>query len=109
MVLLYVYRENTLVIKSFRHKGLARFFFSGSKAGIRPDHASRLQRQLAVLDNAVSIADIPASWKPHELRGEGESGRDVQGHFSIWVSGNWCLTFSFDGTDVELLDYVDYH
>lgn len=97
------------MIKSFRHKGLARFFASGSKAGIRPDHAAKLQRQLAVLDHAVSIGDIPSSWRPHELRGEGESGRNVEGHYAIWVSGNWRLTFAFEGTDVVLLDYVDYH
>ncbi|MBG6058033.1 plasmid maintenance system killer protein [Cryobacterium sp. MP_M5] len=43
------------------------------------------------------------------LHGEGESGRNVEGHYAIWVSGNWRLTFSFEGTDVVLLDYVDYH
>lgn len=101
------YAQN--VIKSFRHKGLARFYASGSKAGIRPDHAARLQRQLAVLDNAVSVDDIPRSWRPHVLHGEGESGHEVHGHLAIWVSGNWRLTFLFEGADVVLLDYVDYH
>jgi proteic killer suppression protein len=92
------------VIKSFRHKGLQRFFETGSKAGIRPDHASKLQRQLAVLDNAVGMDDIPASWQPHALK-----GGELEGHHSIWVSGNWRLSFRFDGTDVHLLDYLDYH
>ncbi|WP_199183349.1 type II toxin-antitoxin system RelE/ParE family toxin [Cryobacterium sp. Y82] len=71
------------MIKSFRHKGLARFYESGSKAGIRPDHAAKLQRQLAVLDNAVSVDDVPPSWRPHVLHGDGESGRDVHGHYAI--------------------------
>lgn len=35
------------MIKSWQHKGLEAFFLSGSKAGIRPDHAPRLGRQLA--------------------------------------------------------------
>jgi proteic killer suppression protein len=92
------------VIKSFRHKGLEEFFATGKKAGIRPDHAKKLQRQLAVLDNAQSVSDLPAAWKPHPL-----SGRDLGGHHAIWVSGNWRLTFVFEGTDVHLLDYQDYH
>ena len=97
------------MIKSFRHKGLQRFFESGRKAGIRPDHASKLKRQLAVLENAVSIDDVPLSWKPHALRGVSSAGRDVEGHSAIWVTGNWRLTFMFEGTDVILLDYLDYH
>jgi len=28
---------------------------------------------------------------------------------SLWVSGNWRLTFIFDEEDVILLDYQDYH
>ncbi|MDH6181355.1 proteic killer suppression protein [Microbacteriaceae bacterium SG_E_30_P1] len=97
------------MIKSFRHKGLQKFFETGSKAGIRPDHALRLQRQLAVLDNAVSLDDLPSSWKPHPLTGVGPSGSDLVGHHAIWVSGNWRVTFYFEGTDVHLLDYLDYH
>jgi proteic killer suppression protein len=91
------------VIKSFRHKGLQRFYEKGTKAGIQPAHADKLRRQLAVLDNAVSIDDVPAAWKPHGLNGQ------MVGHHSIWVSGNWRLTFRFEGSDVHLLDYRDYH
>jgi proteic killer suppression protein len=97
------------VIKSFRHKGLERFFESGSKAGIRPEHAEKLRRQLAVLDNAIAMADVPAAWKPHRLSGAGPTGKTVDGHHAIWVSGNWRLTFEFDGFDVHLIDYLDYH
>ena len=39
----------------------------------------------------------------HSLRG------DLEGHWSVMVSGNWRLTFAFDGQDVILVDYVDYH
>ena len=97
------------MIRSFRHKGLERFFETGAKSGIRPDHARRLQLQLAVLDNAVSISDVPASWKPHQLTGSGPSGSSLDDHWAIWVSANWRLSFVFDATDVYLLDYLDYH
>ena len=36
-------------------------------------------------------------------------GPRLGGHLSLWVSGNWRLTFVFDGEDVILLDYQDYH
>lgn len=62
-----------------------------------------------MLSSAVSVGDLPASWKPHVLTGSGDSGQDVDGHHAIWVSGNWRLTFYFEGNDVHLLDYVDYH
>jgi proteic killer suppression protein len=31
------------------------------------------------------------------------------GHWSVWVNGNWRMTFVFDGEDAILVDYRDYH
>ena len=36
-------------------------------------------------------------------------GRELKGHFSVTVNGNWRMTFTFDGTDAVLVDYQDYH
>jgi len=92
------------MIKSFRHAGLERFFRSGSKAGIQPKHAEKLARQLFALENAIRPRDMSApGWRLHQLRGE------FAGHWSIDVSGNWRLTFTFEGTDAILVDYQDYH
>jgi proteic killer suppression protein len=33
----------------------------------------------------------------------------LEGHWSVWVNGNWRVTFRFVGLDVELVDYHDYH
>jgi proteic killer suppression protein len=92
------------VIKSFRHKGIERFFLTGSRAGIQPEHGGRPARQMQSLDVARRPQDmnIPG-WKLHALKG------DLAGHWSVSVSGNWRLTFSFDGEDVVLVDYLDYH
>lgn len=92
------------MIKEFRHKGLKKFFETGSKAGIQPKHANRLRIQLGLLDVAAkpSDMDIPG-WELHSLKG------DLAEHWSIWVSGNWRLTFAFDGEDAVLVDYQDYH
>jgi proteic killer suppression protein len=92
------------MIKSFKHKGLEVFFRTGSKKGIQPHHAAKLQIQLATLDNATGSEDMNApTWRLHSLTG------DLAGHWSIWVNGNWRLTFRFVGKDAELVDYQDYH
>ena len=92
------------MIKSFAHKGLEKFFLTGSKAGIQRAHADKLVRQLAILN----IATVPQAmdqpgWKLHGLMG------DKVGHWSVWVNGNWRLTFKFSGEDAEIVDYQDYH
>lgn len=92
------------MIKSFAHKGLEKFFATGTKAGIRPDHAGKLRRQLAMLNVARGPQEMDyPGWKLHQLAG------DMFGHWSIWVSGNWRLTFRFNGEDAEIVDYQDYH
>lgn len=92
------------MIKTFRHKGLEKFFREGSKAGIQPQHAKRLRLQLGRLDAAKSAADMNLpGWKLHAL------SHDLKGHWSVGVSGNWRLTFTFEGTDAVLVDYQDYH
>jgi len=92
------------VIKSFRHKGLRRFFESGVKSGIQAKHEMRLRLQLAALDTAqvTEDMDIPG-YRLHRLKGK------MNGRWSIWVSGNWRLTFEFRDGNVHILDYEDYH
>jgi toxin HigB-1 len=92
------------VIKSFRHRGVERFFNAGSKAGIQPKHSNKLRLQLFALDNAKQAGDMNApGWKLHPLSGE------LKGHWAVSVSGNWRLTFKFEGEDAVLVDYQDYH
>ena len=93
------------MIKSFRHDGLERFYRTGSKAGIQAKHAQKLTVQLTALDAATQPQDLAAiqSWRLHELKGS-QARR-----WSLTVNGNWRLTFMFEGTDVVLLDYEDYH
>ena len=92
------------MIKSFRHKGLEAFFGNGSKAGIQPQHAERLQEQLTILNRARRPQDLGfPGWRLHALHG------NLANHWSIRVSGNWRLTFSFEGEDAVLVDYQDYH
>lgn len=92
------------MIKSFGHKGLEKFFLTGSKAGIQPKHAARLRLQLTVLDNASEPHDMGLpGYNLHELKGQ-ESGI-----WAVSVNGNWRLTFKFEESDAVLVDYRDYH
>ncbi len=92
------------MIKSFRHKGIRRFFDTGSKAGIQATHAGKLRRQLGVLNHALQPSDMSIpGWQLHELSG------NLAGHWSVHVNGNWRLTFTFEDGDAILVDYQDYH
>jgi proteic killer suppression protein len=64
----------------------------------------RLSRQLFALHQASAPQqmEIPG-WRLHAL------GGDLAGHWSVWVNGNWRMTFAFDGEDAILVDYQDYH
>jgi toxin HigB-1 len=92
------------VIRSFRHKGLERFFATASKAGIQPSHADRLRVILGALDAATKPEDMSLpGLRLHPL-----AGRRTR-TWSVWVSGNWRVTFSFVGDDADTVDYEDYH
>lgn len=92
------------MIIGFRHRGLKAFFDTGSTRGIQPAHATKLARILFTLDGAATLEELRLpSFKLHPLKG------DLRGHWSIWVNGNWRVTFRFSGPDVELVDYLDYH
>ncbi len=92
------------MIKSFRHKGVQRFFETGSKSGIQAAHAPKLRLQLAALAQAVRPQDLSApTWGLHALKGE------LKGHWAITVNGNWRMVFAFEGEDAVLVDYRDYH
>jgi proteic killer suppression protein len=95
---------NVVVIKSFKHKGLRRYYESGSKSGIQAKHAGRLRLQLAAFDTArvVEDMDVPG-YRLHPLKGRAKN------RWSIGVSGNWRLTFEFKDGNVYVLDYEDYH
>jgi len=92
------------MIVSFSHKGLERFFRTGSTAGIQAIHARRLKSILAVLDvaDAIECMSLP-SLKLHRLRGR---QRDI---WSVTVQANWRVTFRFIDGNAEIVNYEDYH
>jgi toxin HigB-1 len=92
------------MIQSFRHKGLEQFFLTGSRAGIQPRHARRLQVILARLHASTGPRDMGLpGLQLHPLSG------DRAGEWAVSVSGNWRVTFLFEGTDAVSVNYEDYH
>ncbi len=92
------------MIKSFKHKGLKRFFDTGDKSGIQPDHEQKLRLILAKIHTAHEIKDLsfPGSGL-HPLH------HNREGQWAITVKKNWRITFLFKEGEIELVNYEDYH
>jgi proteic killer suppression protein len=92
------------MIKSFKHKGLEIFFYTGKKKGIQPEHADKIARILDRLNAANDIMDMnyPGSYL-HKLSG------NLKDQFSVRVSGNWRIFFKFIDGDAYIVNYDDYH
>lgn len=92
------------MIKTWMHKGLKKFFETGSTAGIQTKHAAKLSNILGLLNDAEDISDmrIPG-YDLHPLKG------DKKGLWAVKVNGNWRVVFRFENGDAYVVDYVDYH
>ena len=92
------------MIKSFKHKGLEKFFLTGSTKGIQAIHEKKIRRILTTL-NAMSDLSPLEIYRLHQLKG------DLSGLLSVTVQANLRITFEFnkDSKDVYIVDYQDYH
>jgi len=92
------------VIRGFRHRGLRRFFETGSKSGVQAQHVDRLRLVLAQLNAATAPRDMDLpGLNLHPLKGE------RKGTWAVSVSGNWRVTFRFVGKEADAVGYEDYH
>ncbi len=92
------------MINRFRHSGLEKYFTTGSKAGIQAKHEKLIRLILARLDASMSPQDMNLpGLRLHELKGK------RKGTWAVNVSGNWRITFVFNGVDTVDIDYEDYH
>jgi toxin HigB-1 len=92
-------------IGTIRHKGLRRLYEKADRRSLPADAAAKIERMLAVMDEATEIAelDLFPGWRLHPLRG------DLEGFWSLTVTGNWRLIFRFENGVAFDLDLVDYH
>ena len=59
---------------------------------------------LVALDTALNIEDMNVpGFRLHPLKGS------ERGRWSVWVNGNWRLTFEFKDGHAYVLDDEDYH
>jgi len=92
-----------LVIRSFRHKGLAELFTTGRSRLVRADLVGRVQERLSVLHVAPTLDALRVpGFNFHRLH-----GKPVR--YSLHVNGPWCVTFEWTGTDAERVDLEQYH
>jgi toxin HigB-1 len=92
------------MIRSFRSKGLRRFAEMGDHSKLSVPNHDRARRILTQLDEASSAEEMNiAGWRFHPLK-----GRD-KGRYSVWVSGNYRITFGWSGNDAVDVDLEDYH
>ena len=92
------------MILSFRHKGLERFFRTGSTSGIQAKHEKRLRLLLAHLNQSRTVADMNTPGTGlHALKG------DRKGTWAVTVQANWRMTFRFENGNAEVVNYEDYH
>ena len=93
------------MIRGFRHKGLKRLFEHGDARGV----PSQLARKLRNVLTFLSVATQPEEAAPfpglrlHRLKG------DLDGMWSVTISGNWRVVFNFENGDAHDVDFVDYH
>jgi proteic killer suppression protein len=92
-------------IRSFRHKALKRLYQVGSRHGIRDDLVAKLEEILHAIEQARHVEQIALfpGWKLHPLKG------DRVGEWSVWVTGNYRLTFRVDAEEIRDIDLEDYH
>lgn len=93
-----------MAIRTFKNKGLKKFFDSGIKSGIPPVLANKIELILDRLDAAGEARDLnfPGS-DFHPLKG------DLKGFYSVHVNGNWTVIFRFENDEALDVDLVDYH
>lgn len=92
------------MIKTFKSKGLALFAKTGSTRKLAVQNPKRIAAILAALDAAKAPADMfLPGLRMHSL------GDMRPGFWAVEASGNYRITFAFDGEDVVDVDLEDYH
>ena len=92
------------MIRSFRHRGLKRFYERDDRGLVRSDLHDRVEVMLAQLDVAGSpeAMRLP-QYRLHALKGK------LKGYWSVTVRANWRIIFRFENGDVHDVELIDYH
>jgi toxin HigB-1 len=92
------------MIRSFRSKALRRFAEAGDASKLSVANVRRVETILARLEGALAPEDLNLpGYRFHGLK-----GRD-KGRYAVDASGNWRITFAWDGRNAVDVDLEDYH
>lgn len=92
------------MIRSFKDKGLERFFVTGDGRRLSVQNTRRIANILRALDDASRPEDMNLpGFRFHSL-----VGRD-RGRYAVNASGNWRITFGWSGDDATDVGLEDYH
>ncbi len=92
------------MIRSYRSKPLRRYAETGDPAKLSVSNIRRLDVILRALNAAKRPEDMNvAGWRFHGLQGR------MKGRYAVDASGNWRITFGWDGRDAVDIDLEDYH
>ena len=91
------------VIKSFKHKGLAEYFNTGSHRKVQAKNAARLKLVLGLLHAATHAGAMNAPGLGfHPLKGKRK-------RWAVSVDENFRVIFRFEAGHALEVDYDDYH
>ena len=90
------------MVRSFRHRGLRRFYQRSDPSRIHPDLQERVEVILAQLDDATS-PEAMRHYRLHALKGES------RGYWSVTENANRRIVFRFEGEDAHDVELIDYH
>ena len=96
-----------MIVRSIRHRGLRQLYENNSSRLLKQDLVERVRGILAALAMAETmegfIREAAPGWRVHRLSGERRN------EWSVWVSGNWRITFEERDGGIERVNLEDYH
>ncbi len=91
------------MIRSYRSKSLKTFAVNGDPSKLAVPNTTRVRLMLARLDVSMTPEDMNLpGFGFHSLRGK-------QKRYAVSASGNFRITFGWDGEDAIDVDLEDYH
>jgi toxin HigB-1 len=91
------------MIRSFKHKGLARYFNGADASGLAPELVTRI---------GVRLRALHAATKPEDLNIPGFDFHTLKGkpkRYTVHVNGPFCLTFEWEDGAAWRVHLENYH
>ena len=92
------------MIGAFRSRALRNLWEKSDPTGVSPNARPRIERILSILESGESLSDLDVpGFRFHALK-----GFDPR-RYSMRVTGNWRIAFTWGGGTANTVDLEDYH